>query len=51
MDYHIPEILEGTLPEAAYEKCCQMAENARFEESFTITELILEVLAGGCTLE
>lgn len=26
MDYHIPEILEGTSPEAAYEKCCQMAE-------------------------
>ena len=50
MDYHIPEILEGTLSEAAYEKCCQMAENARFEESFTITELILEVLAGQAAL-
>ena len=50
MDYHISEILEGTLPEAAYEKCCQMAENARFEESFTITELILEVLAGQAAL-
>lgn len=46
MDYHIPEILEGTLSEGIYEKCLDMAKNARFEESFTITELMLEFLAG-----
>ena len=43
-DYHIGEILDGTLSKEEYETCSSMASNAQFEERFTLVELVLEAV-------
>ncbi|MGO4946183.1 AAA family ATPase [Blautia sp. Sow4_E7] len=49
-DYHLPEILEETASRKQYELSCNMAKAASFEERFTVTELLLEVVENQITV-
>lgn len=43
-DYQIPEILQGTAQEQEYERKVEMAQNASFEERFTVVGITLDYL-------
>ena len=43
-DYQIQEILDGNVSVEQYKCCCDMAQNAPFEERFTVTEMLLETV-------
>lgn len=46
-DYQIQEILSGEISDAGYQEKLAMAQAASFEERFTVTELVLDVLQNG----